>query len=407
MIARFCLAAALLFAVSSASGAHPRFIFPKTSLGPEDIAVVVNDSDPESVKTGEYYQSRRGIPDANMIHVRFPHDSSDMTSSEFAAIKAQVDAKTPPSAQAFALAWTVPYRVDCMSMTSAFAFGFDKAYCSSCRPTKASAYFNSLSTMPFHDLKMRPAMMLAGRNFGEVKALIDRGIASDGTHPSGTGYLLSTSDKARNVRAAEFPGTVREDGLWVKLEVLEQDSISGLKDVLFYFTGAVTVPYLDTLHFLPGAIADHLTSTGGMLTDSGQMSILRWLDAGATASYGTVVEPCNYPQKFPDPGVAIFWYVHGESLIEAYWKSVAWPGEGVFVGEPLARPFDGNNARFDGQEVVLKINSLPPGLYALLGAESVVGPYFPEPALMEVRPGSNEFRLRNLEKPVYRVVRIH
>jgi hypothetical protein len=26
-------------------------------------------------------------------------------------------------------------------------------------------------------------------------------------------------------------------------------------------------------------------------------------------------------------------------LIEAYWKSVAWPGQGIFIGEPLARPF--------------------------------------------------------------------
>jgi hypothetical protein len=26
-------------------------------------------------------------------------------------------------------------------------------------------------------------------------------------------------------------------------------------------------------------------------------------------------------------------------VLEAYWKSVAMPGQGVFVGEPLAAPF--------------------------------------------------------------------
>ena len=26
-------------------------------------------------------------------------------------------------------------------------------------------------------------------------------------------------------------------------------------------------------------------------------------------------------------------------LVESYWKSVAWPGQGVFIGEPLATPF--------------------------------------------------------------------
>jgi hypothetical protein len=63
------------------------------------------------------------------------------------------------------------------------------------------------------------------------------------------------------------------------------------------------------------------------------------LDVGATGSYGTVSEPCAYAQKFPHPGVFLVHYLDGETLIEAYWKSVAWPVEGVFVGEPLARPF--------------------------------------------------------------------
>ena len=29
----------------------------------------------------------------------------------------------------------------------------------------------------------------------------------------------------------------------------------------------------------------------------------------------------------------------GDTLIEAYWKSVQQPGEGIFIGEPLARPW--------------------------------------------------------------------
>jgi uncharacterized protein (TIGR03790 family) len=90
---------------------------------------------------------------------------------------------------------------------------------------------------------------------------------------------------------------------------------------------------------LPGAVADHLTSAGGILTGSYQMSALEWLKAGATGSYGTVVEPCNFPEKFPNPGVLMGYYLKGSTLIEAYWKSVAEPGQGIFVGEPLAKPF--------------------------------------------------------------------
>lgn len=101
----------------------------------------------------------------------------------------------------------------------------------------------------------------------------------------------------------------------------------------------MTVRGLNTDRFLPGAIADHLTSYGGVLDGKGQMSSLRWLEAGATASYGTVVEPCAFPQKFPDVPILMRRYLSGETAIEAYWKSVAMPSQGVFVGEPLANPF--------------------------------------------------------------------
>ena len=40
----------------------------------------------------------------------------------------------------------------------------------------------------------------------------------------------------------------------------------------------------------------------------------------------------------PYSGPASAYGVIGKT-IEAYWKSVAWPGQGVFIGEPLATPF--------------------------------------------------------------------
>ena len=50
-------------------------------------------------------------------------------------------------------------------------------------------------------------------------------------------------------------------------------------------------------------------------------------------------EPCNFVQKFPRPNLVIDTYLNGETLIESYWKSVEWPGQGIFIGEPLATPF--------------------------------------------------------------------
>jgi uncharacterized protein (TIGR03790 family) len=163
-------------------------------------------------------------------------------------------------------------------------------------------------------------------------------VAADGTFPPGTAYLLSTSDRARNARASRY-GQVTALSLPIRVRRVDADELRDVRDVLFYFTGLKSVAGLETLRFRPGAIADHLTSTGGVLDGADQMSALRWLDAGATASYGAVIEPCNFAAKFPQPAVVIARYTHGESLIEAYWKSVAWPGQGVFVGEPLAAPF--------------------------------------------------------------------
>ena len=312
---------------------------PAAALGPEQTALIVNTADPYSMEIGAYYARRRGIPRGNVIFVTLPVGRDEISRQEFESAKAEVDARLPATVQVLVLAWTTPFRVDCLSITTAFAFGFDAAFCAQgCRPTRRSPYFNSPSRAPFTDLALRPAMLLAGQSVAEGKALIDRGVAADATFPGGTAYLLSTSDRARNARAA---GYALLDGVKppVRIERIDADELRDRRDVLFYFTGLSAVAGLETLRFRPGAIADHLTSTGGVLTGHAQMSALRWLEAGATASYGTVVEPCNFATKFPQPALAIARYTRGETVLEAYWKSVAMPGQGVFVGEPLAAPF--------------------------------------------------------------------
>ncbi|MGL5033809.1 MAG: TIGR03790 family protein, partial [Microcystaceae cyanobacterium] len=248
--------------------------------------------------------------------------------------------QTPVQVQGYALTWAAPYRVDCMGVTSAFALGFDPKYCANgCLPTATSPYFNQQTLRPYQDLKVRPTMMLAATSFEQAKKLIDRGVASDESGPTGTAYLVNTNDKARSVRSQFYQQIKNVLGKYFAIETLNTNALEYKNDVMFYFTGLTTVDKLDTLGFRPGAIADHLTSAGGQLTDSGQMSSLKWLEAGATGSYGTAIEPCNFLQKFPHPGIVMQSYLRGNTLLESYWKSVAWPGQGVFIGEPLAHPF--------------------------------------------------------------------
>lgn len=381
---------------------------PKYRILADELAIIINDADPLSIRIGNYYQKARGIPARNVLHVDFSPGHPNMGKAEFNRIKTLIDRQTPANVQAYAITWAAPYRVNCMSITSAFAFGFDKLFCSSkrCAPTQPSRYYGRPSAMPYTDYGIRPTIAIAAENFPEAKALIDRGVLSDETLPSGTAYLVSTSDKARNVRSGGYAVIDKRMTGWISTSVLESDTLQYKNDILFYFTGMVFVPDLDTLKFVPGAIADHLTSSGGRLTNSRQMSALRWLEAGATGSYGTVVEPCNLTAKFPNPGISIDRYSSGRTLLQAYWQSVQQPGEGIFIGEPLAAPFAGFTVQNLGDSILLTTRTLLRGNYHLFYSKGPVGPYSVLPGLIEAGLHQRQFKLPNSGPGYYRLERI-
>ncbi|HEY4209987.1 MAG TPA: TIGR03790 family protein [Steroidobacteraceae bacterium] len=322
------------------SEASREFPPPHNGLGPADLAVIINLSDPLSVAIGEYYIRARHVPAANVGRVRFDPRRDEIPGDEFRALQASIDQTLGARVQAYALTWARPYRVGCISITSAFAMGLEPTYCASgCTATPVSPYYDAHTSRPYTELHIHPTMSIAANDFQAAKKLIDRGIQSDGRGQSGIAYLASTDDAPRNVRAVEYGRSALELRDRVPIRLIRDSPRQVAEDAMFYFVGAASVQQMGRIHFLPGALADHLTSFGGMLTDSPQMSSLRWLEAGATGSYGTVVEPCNFLGKFPNVTVAMSHYIAGETLIESYWKSVAMPAQGLFIGEPLAAPY--------------------------------------------------------------------
>ena len=315
-------------------------------LKAKDLGVVINTDDPYSVVVGNYYIKARKIPRRQVLRLSVPTKSM-LTPAEFADLKQKIDTFFGDRVQALALAWRAPYAVGCNAITGALAMGYDASLCagSTCARTRTSRYFASATTKPYQDMHMRLSMLLAAGDVDSAKAMIDRGVQSDGTlglrgAPPVAVHLVTTSDAIRSQRQLLFPpaGEVAQFGIRVDLD--KTDALRNVDDVLMYITGRVRVDDLDTVHFVPGALADHLTSFGGRLEpDNSQMTVLSWIDAGATASYGTVTEPCAHLQKFPNPQALILFYVQGATALEAYWKSVAWPQQGLFVGEPLAAPF--------------------------------------------------------------------
>lgn len=324
---------------------------PEPGLQPAQLALLVAEGDTLSEAVAAAYLQARKLPAANLIRVRGLDTSQpEISAAAFAALRADIEARLPAGIQASLLTWAAPTRVrgNCrMGITSAMAFGYDDAYCmpvpANCLSTRASPYFDSESLRPHTDHGLRPAMLLGAGNLTLAQALIARSLAAEASHPPGTGYFVRTSDAFRNGRANEFEELPAQWAGALTLNFLDKpsgDVISGRSDLLFYLTGLASVGGLDTLSFRPGALADHLTSFGGHLpSGNGQMPVTRWLEAGATASYGTVEEPCGIIQKFPRAPQLVDHYWRGATALEAYWKSVQQPGQGLFVGDPLARPF--------------------------------------------------------------------
>jgi uncharacterized protein (TIGR03790 family) len=370
---------------------------PRRAVQPSEIAVLINDNDPQSVAVANYYQQKRGIPDQNMIHLNFDQNklypnftlNNGIDPADFAALKAQVDASVGLNIQALVISWSRPFRIADFnyyptnySITSAFTFGIDPNYINvnSCGSMPMNPLYDSMSTKPYTDLKIRPTMMLAGTSVANVEAMIDKAVLAEKTLPTGNGWFVRTDDTARsNPRLYDFQTTAqawnRPAALIMNFANRGSRGLTNTTNVLFYQTGAASVHNLATNTYVPGAVADHLTSAGGILFNGDQMSILRWLEAGAAASYGTVTEPCAHAEKFPRASVLVKHYFLGNSVVEAYLKSVQWPAQGVFVGDPLARPFGTKGTLVNGILTVTTTSLDPEVTYALYSATSSTGPF--------------------------------
>ncbi|HLZ96427.1 MAG TPA: TIGR03790 family protein [Steroidobacteraceae bacterium] len=303
------------------------------------LGVIYNLDDTASRQVALYYAAQRAIPPENLIGIHLPNE--DVLSVEaFEPIRAQLLDRLPSPVQSLALIWSKPYAVGCMSITSAFAAGYRAGFCTpGCARTLPSPLFNADGWLPADTVGWWPAMLLPSDDIAFAKSLILRGIKADYSGPAGTLYLVRTSDRARNARARTYGDVEAALSHRLRTERLSTPILREIPDAIGYFTGTMHVNELPNIRFRPGAIADHLTSGGGILEGGSQMPATSWLRQGATASYGSVSEPCSFLEKFPNVTVLFDHYTHGETILEAYWKSVAMPGQGIFIGEPLSRPY--------------------------------------------------------------------
>lgn len=329
-----------------------------------NVLVVVNQNSTNSVRLGNAYCEIRSVPPNNLLRMTGWSGSTQTWSlAEF-----EMHLKSPllqhiarhnlsNQIQYVLLSMEIPYRVRSQdnenSTTSALFYGFKTnttvtqpgvpQTCS--RPPAAeSSYGFSEAAWPGGAPTNATAgesflaMMLTGRSYEQAYSTLVRGAAADQSHPTNLVWLAKTSDAARNVRYLDFDNAAFEARVWGDnaIVITNSDSTSttglrGLSTGLFSFS-------LPDNAFVPGGLADSLTSFSGAIFEHASGTILSFLEGGAAATYGTVVEPCNVPAKFPNP-LVYFYQDRGFNAAEAYYLSLGMPFQGLLLGEPLSAPF--------------------------------------------------------------------
>ena len=369
------LGSVLLFANAAKSGG-----------GPENALLIIDPRSAEAVYVGNYYRNIRNVPDRNVIYM--DPSASDYESHAEVQLDALFGMLTnlgvddhidyiiiPPGSSFFVsaegLVTDACSAVTRFSISSVYTMAFladeilESAQTTPVSTQLRNEYYTEYNiakafdgnTMWYNGNTWPPEMSLARRYFigallgydgalgntiEETIAMIDRSVMVDGSRPAGTFYFMETSDELRSgPRDVEFSAAVdaiEDIGGQAEhlLGVLPLDH----HDCLGIMTGWAS-PEIDSpdMTILSGAFCDHLTSYAGQFDISSQAKLSRWIAEGASGSYGTVQEPCNYPGKFPDPRMHVF-YAQGASLGEAVLRSLEYvPFQGLTYGDPLTRPF--------------------------------------------------------------------
>ena len=329
-----------------------------------NMAVVVNQNSTNSVQLGNYYCEKRGVPAQNLIRINWTGGNITWTRAEFettlrSSLTNALNSRALTNQIEFVvLCMDIPYRVtnttvnianNVNATTAALFYGFKDnpadpmQFCSLASGT-TNLYAGSESvfrqTPPISGSSNSwLTFMLTATNLTKAKALVDLGVMSDGSFPTQHVFLTKSYDVIRNLRYAQADNSIFNTRLRGNYGVTLTNtySDSDLGPMLGFQNGVQQFNMYGS--YVPGAMADNLTSFSGYLFESvGHTTALDFINNGATASYGTIIEPCAYPDKFP-VAQNYFFQSRGFSIGECYYQSVTNPYQGIMVGEPLAAPF--------------------------------------------------------------------
>ncbi len=188
-----------------------------------------------------------------------------------------------------------------------------------------------------------------GTTLDEAIEILRRATAADATGESSTFYFSNSADVRSTTRMPLMPiAAVALKELGHNVIINPQRLPLNQSKLMGAMLGSANYDWpLAGNTLLPGAIADNLTSTSGVLHQAnGQTSMMELLRGGAAGTSGTVTEPFALQFKFPT-ALMYAYYAAGATLAESFYLSLESPYQLLIVGDPLCRPFgDEHNETF-------------------------------------------------------------
>ncbi|MGA9453193.1 MAG: TIGR03790 family protein [Verrucomicrobiia bacterium] len=317
-----------------------------------NTVVVINQTSSNSCILGNYFCASRQVPPQNVLYINWSGGNTSWTSNNFQTnlviplLSMLAARQLTNQIDCIVLSMDIPFQTSfgtnnvVNGTTSALFYGLRLG-----NPSDTNSYAASETSFGQATLVGAPGYsflttMITADSLAQAEALVNQGVISDGTLPQAPVVLAKSSDPSRNIRYPYFDNAIFNVNILGVSSILRTntDSVSWPNSCLGYETGLAQFSVLPGT-FVPGAVADSLTSYGGVIFGSNdQTNLLAFINAGAAGSYGTVAEPGADTQEFPNPQV-YFYQARGFSLAESYYQSINEPYLGLIVAEPLAAPF--------------------------------------------------------------------
>lgn len=361
--------------------------------GPQNVAVIVNPKDPDSLYVANAYVAGRDIPACNVIYVPWTPavrsaNSVDFREKLIKPVFRELDRRgIRPQIDFLAFSSGYPYMIDFrgelasdqitpqstpVASPNGAMFLYQDSLSSPARINRltSNGYFSPSSvdqssslafssqknweggaaTLPGRGQQFLASTVLGstlgrGNSPQEIVDYLARAKSADGTSPKGTIYYMQNDNVRSQVRHETFPAAVRElAALGVKGEIVRGSAPIGKQDVAGLTTGTSHLRLRTSdSRIIPGALVDNLTSSAGQLIipariANPQTPVSEFMRLGAAGASGTVAEPYAIPAKFPAASLHVH-YVRGLCLAEAFYRSTQGPYQLLILGDPICQPW--------------------------------------------------------------------